>query len=60
MERTPDASDTLILTQHIPAPNLSVLATLALNQQFAFLHNLLLLQVSDADGLLTAIDVVGA
>ena len=60
MERTPDPSHALIFTQHVPAPNLSILATLTLDQQFTFLHDLLLLQISDADGLLAAVDVVGA
>lgn len=60
MERTPDPSHALIFTQHVPAPNLSILATLTLDQQFTFLHDLLLLQIPDADGLLAAIDVVGA
>lgn len=60
MERTPNASNTLILTQHIPSPDPPILAPRALNQQFALLHYLLLLQVPHADGLLAAVDVVGA
>ena len=60
MKRTPNPPNSLILTQHIPSPDLPILAPLTLNQQFTLLHYLLLLQVPDADRFLAAIDVMGA
>lgn len=60
MKRTPNAPDPLILTDHILPPDLAILQAGILHQQLRLLHDLLLLQIPHAHGLLLAVDVVGA
>lgn len=57
MVRRPDASDTLVQTRDRLLGPLQLLAA-GLLEQVRLLQDLLLLQIPDADGLLTAIDVV--
>jgi hypothetical protein len=60
MEWTPNPPNSLILTHYVVSPDLPILPSLTLNQQLALLHYLFLLQISDADGFLSAVYVVGA
>lgn len=57
MVRTPNASNTLIRTEDRLHRLLQLLPA-RLFQQVRLLQYLFLLQISDADGLLTAVDVV--
>lgn len=60
MKRAPNPPDSFIHTDHVFPSDLPILQPRILHQKLRLLHDLLLLQVPDADGFLLAVDVVGA
>ena len=58
MHRTPDPSNVLIHTNHIFASDQFVLLPAVRHKKLDFLQNLILLEVSQAHGLLAAVDEV--
>lgn len=59
MHRTPNASDILIDTNHVLAPDQFILLAGVGDEELDLLQDLLLLEVAQTHGLLATVDVVG-
>jgi hypothetical protein len=60
MQRTPNPSDTLIPTLHLPRPNPPILPPIIRQQQLRLDQNLTRLHISDTNGLFAAIEIMRA